>query len=182
MKFFIHLEELQRNRTLLLPDWKNKTCIRFLSNGVTLPVYDRERTVCDCFQYRTKPDHEIFNKAVNAYAADSQKNLANLSKCTKERGVYKKMMSVMEVLLNGWYGRIRARAAQKQGCGKRKIPTRMTISPPRRSGLFAAAMSQNALGSCHFDNYWGIIKNNHAISCKKLRGYIWSYIFVMPVS
>ena len=70
-------------------------------NGVKLPVYDRERTVCDCFKYRTKLDNEIFNKAVNAYVADEEKNLANLSKYAKEMGVYKKMMSVMEVLLNG---------------------------------------------------------------------------------
>ena len=70
-------------------------------NGVTLPVYDRERTICDCFKYRTKLDNEIFNKAVNAYVADQMKNLANLSKYAKEMGVYKKMMSVMEVLLNG---------------------------------------------------------------------------------
>ena len=70
-------------------------------NGVTLPVYDCERTVCDCFKYRSKLDNEIFNKAVNAYVADQNKNLANLSKYAKEMGVYKKMMSVMEVLLNG---------------------------------------------------------------------------------
>ena len=70
-------------------------------NGVTLPVYDRERTICDCFKYRTKLDNEIFNKAVNAYVADVQKNLASLSKYAKEMGVYKKMMNVMEVLLNG---------------------------------------------------------------------------------
>lgn len=70
-------------------------------NGVTLPVYDRERTVCDCFKYRTKLDNEIFNKAVNAYVADEKKNLANLSKYAKKMGVYKRMMSVMEVLLNG---------------------------------------------------------------------------------
>ena len=70
-------------------------------NGVKLPVYDRERTICDCFKYRTKLDNEIFNKAVNAYVADEKKNLANLSKYAKEMGVYKKMMSVMEVLLNG---------------------------------------------------------------------------------
>ncbi len=72
-----------------------------LFNGVTLPVYDRERTVCDCFRYRTKLDNEIFNKAVNAYVADGEKNLPNLSRYAKEMGVYKKMMSVMEVLLNG---------------------------------------------------------------------------------
>ena len=35
-------------------------------NGVMLPVYDRERTVCDCFKYRTKLDNETFNKALNA--------------------------------------------------------------------------------------------------------------------
>ena len=34
-------------------------------NGVSLPVYDRKRTVCDCFKYRTKLDSEIFNKAIN---------------------------------------------------------------------------------------------------------------------
>lgn len=70
-------------------------------NGVTLPVYDRERTVCDCFKYRTKLDNEIFNKAVNAYVADQKKNLVNLSKYAKTMKVYKKAMSVMEVLLNG---------------------------------------------------------------------------------
>ena len=70
-------------------------------NGVELPVYDRERTVCDCFKYRTKLDNEIFSKAVNAYAADPNKNLANLSVYAKKAGVYTGMMNVMEVLLNG---------------------------------------------------------------------------------
>lgn len=70
-------------------------------NGVTLPVYDRERTICDCFKYRTKLDNEIFNKAVNSYVADPKKNIVNLSKYAKEMGVYTKLMNIMEVLLNG---------------------------------------------------------------------------------
>lgn len=70
-------------------------------NGVELAVYDRERTICDCFKYRTKLDNEIFNKAVNAYAADDNKNLFNLSKYAKEMKLYVKVMNVMEVLLNG---------------------------------------------------------------------------------
>lgn len=70
-------------------------------NGVVLAVYDRERTICDCFKYRTKLDNETFNKAVNAYAADKNKNLANLSKYAKEMKLYTKVMNVMEVLLNG---------------------------------------------------------------------------------
>ena len=70
-------------------------------NGIALPAYDRERTICDCFKYRTKLDNEIFNKAVNAYAADKKKNLANLSKYAKKMKLYTKVMNIMEVLLNG---------------------------------------------------------------------------------
>lgn len=70
-------------------------------NGVQLAVYDRERTICDCFKYRTKLDNEMFNKALNAYAADKKKNLSNLSSYAKKMRVYKKLMDVMEVLLNG---------------------------------------------------------------------------------
>jgi len=70
-------------------------------NGVQLAVYDRERTICDCFKYRTKLDNELFNKALNAYAADKKKNLSSLSNYAKKMGVYKKLMDIMEVLLNG---------------------------------------------------------------------------------
>ncbi len=70
-------------------------------NGVELPVYDRERTICDCFKYRTKLDNEIFNKALNAYVADDRKNLANLSQYAKKMKLYTKVMNIMEVLLSG---------------------------------------------------------------------------------
>ena len=69
--------------------------------GVILPVYDRERTICDCFKYRSRLDNEIFNKALNAYANDTQKNLQNLSLYAKKLRVYKKVTELMEVLLNG---------------------------------------------------------------------------------
>ena len=69
--------------------------------GVILPVYDRERTICDCFKYRSRLDNEIFNKALNAYANDTQKNLQNLSVYAKKLRVYKKVTELMEVLLNG---------------------------------------------------------------------------------
>ena len=69
--------------------------------GTILPIYDRERTICDCFKYRTKLDSELFAKAVNAYANDKEKNLANLGKYAKQLHVYKKVTEMMEVLLNG---------------------------------------------------------------------------------
>lgn len=62
-------------------------------DGVILPVYDRERTICDCFKYRSKLDNEIFNKALNAYANDTNKNLNNLS-------VYAKNCVYIKRLLN----------------------------------------------------------------------------------
>jgi len=72
-----------------------------LFNGVELAVYDRERTICDCFKYKSKMDNELFNKAINAYVADDKKNLRNLSKYAKEMKVYKKVTELMEVMLNG---------------------------------------------------------------------------------
>ena len=70
-------------------------------HGVTLPVYDRERTICDCFKYRSRLDPELFSKALNAYVNDPQKNLSNLSIYAKKLRVYKKVVELMEVLLNG---------------------------------------------------------------------------------
>lgn len=70
-------------------------------NGVALPIYDRERTICDCFKYRSRLDNEMFNKALNAYVKDDKKNLNNLSAYAKKLRVYKKVMELMEVLLNG---------------------------------------------------------------------------------
>ena len=70
-------------------------------NSVMLPVYDRERTICDCFKYRSRLDHEIFSKALNAYVKDEKKNLQNLSIYAKKLRVYKKVNELMSVLLDG---------------------------------------------------------------------------------
>ena len=70
-------------------------------SGVKLSVYDRERTICDCFKYRSRLDHEIFSKALNAYAKDEKKNLQNLSIYAKKLRVYKKVNELMSVLLEG---------------------------------------------------------------------------------
>ena len=69
--------------------------------GVKLSIYDRERTICDCFKYRSRLDHEIFSKALNAYAKDEKKNLQNLSIYAKKLRVYKKVNELMSVLLDG---------------------------------------------------------------------------------
>ena len=70
-------------------------------SGVKLSIYDRERTICDCFKYRSRLDHEIFSKALNAYAKDERKNLQNLSIYAKKLRVYKKVNELIAVLLDG---------------------------------------------------------------------------------
>jgi predicted transcriptional regulator of viral defense system len=70
-------------------------------DGTDLAIYDRDRTICDCFKYRTKLDSETFSKAINGYVADDEKNLGNLSLYSKELGLYKRVMDLMEVMLNG---------------------------------------------------------------------------------
>ena len=70
-------------------------------SGVSLRVYDRERTICDCFKRRSQMDSEMFAKAITAYAGDEKKNLGNLSQYAKKMRVYTKVTELMEVLLNG---------------------------------------------------------------------------------
>lgn len=70
-------------------------------NGTLLPIYDRERTICDCFKYRTKMDSETFNKAIHAYIADDKKNLHNLSCYSKELKLFNKVNNLIGVMLNG---------------------------------------------------------------------------------
>ena len=76
-----------------------KTTAEF--TGMQLAIYDRERTICDCFKFRSQLDSEVFNTALNAYAEDEQKNLANLTIYAKKLRVYKKVEEIMGVLLNG---------------------------------------------------------------------------------
>ncbi len=70
-------------------------------NGVELAVYDRERTICDCFKYRTALYSETFHKAISTYIADEKKNPANLPEYAREMKIYEKVMKVMEPLLGG---------------------------------------------------------------------------------
>ena len=93
--------ELPLKPYYIQPELHNLGVTTDIFDGVELPVYDRERTICDCFKYRSKIDNELFNKAVNAYVIDDKKNLTNLSAYAKQLRVYKKVTELMEVLLNG---------------------------------------------------------------------------------
>lgn len=41
-------------------------------------IYDKERVICDCLRYRNRMDKEIFNKAIQRYVIDPEKNIPRL--------------------------------------------------------------------------------------------------------
>lgn len=47
-------------------------------DGHPVKIYDKDRLICDCLRYRNKMDKEIFNKAIQNYIADPNKNVPKL--------------------------------------------------------------------------------------------------------
>ena len=69
-------------------------------DGRELRIYDRERTICDCFKYKNKIDIETFIKAIKAYAYDENNNITRLISYSKQLGVYNQVIETMRILLN----------------------------------------------------------------------------------
>jgi predicted transcriptional regulator of viral defense system len=71
---------------------------RHLEYGVTLakfedcliPVFDRDRLICECLRYETKMDREIFDMAVRNYIQDENSSMARLINYSLKRGVFNK--------------------------------------------------------------------------------------------
>ncbi len=52
-------------------------------DGHMVQIYDKERVICDCLRYRNKMDKEIFNKAIQRYINDPEKNIPRLLEYSK---------------------------------------------------------------------------------------------------
>lgn len=68
-------------------------------DGVTMRVYDRERTICDCMRNRNKMDAEVFSDAIQGYLKDPNRNTANLGKYATLLHVEKKVREVIGIWL-----------------------------------------------------------------------------------
>ena len=70
------------------------------TDGITkVRIYDRDRTVCDVLRNMSKIDKEIFNKAIQNYVKDPQKNIPNLMEYAKALRVQKKVNDLIGVWL-----------------------------------------------------------------------------------
>ena len=68
-------------------------------DGYDVRIYDKDRVICDCIRYRNKMDREIFNKAVQHYVVDPEKNIARLLAYAKALHVSKPVKELIGVWL-----------------------------------------------------------------------------------
>lgn len=68
-------------------------------DGVSMKIYDRERTICDCMRNRNKMDAEVFNDAIQSYLKDTERNIANLANYARILHVDKKVREVLGIWL-----------------------------------------------------------------------------------
>lgn len=73
------------------------------TNGIieftNVRIYDRDRTICDVLRNMSKMDKEIFNKAIQNYVKDPQKNIPNFMEYAKALRVQKKVNDLIGVWL-----------------------------------------------------------------------------------
>lgn len=78
-----------------------------LSFGVTdatygdtvLKIFDKDRLICESIFFESKIDRETYNKAIQSYISDPNKNIANLLEYSKKRRILKKVKDRIGVWL-----------------------------------------------------------------------------------
>ena len=66
---------------------------------IDVRIYDRDRTICDVLRNMNKMDKELFNKAIQGYVNDPQKNVPNLIEYAKALRVWNKVKNLIGVWL-----------------------------------------------------------------------------------
>ena len=67
--------------------------------GNTVPVYDKERTICDLIRAKKDVEIQTFQTAMKEYMGGKGKNLGNLIRYARELGVEKEVRTYTEVML-----------------------------------------------------------------------------------
>ena len=67
--------------------------------GHVVPVYDRERTICDMIRCRKDAEVQTFRTAMREYMSGEKKKLGNLMRYAKELGIEENVRIYTEVML-----------------------------------------------------------------------------------
>lgn len=72
---------------------------KHLVDGISIPVYSREKTLADCFRFRKKLGQDVILEALKAYRSQKNVNTAELLRCARINRVEKMMLPYLEALL-----------------------------------------------------------------------------------
>lgn len=67
--------------------------------GNPIKIYNAERCICDILKNPNSVDIELYNKIINNYFREKNKNLSTLEEYTKIFNIHKKFEHIMEVLI-----------------------------------------------------------------------------------
>lgn len=67
--------------------------------GNPIKIYNAERCICDILKNPNSVDIELYNKIINNYFKEKNKNLSILEEYTKIFNIHKKFEHIMEVLI-----------------------------------------------------------------------------------
>ena len=82
------------------PEWYDMGVTRVKTSfGNEVPVYDRERTLCDIIRAKKDVEIQTFQTAIREYMSSGGKNLGNLVRYARELGVEYEVRTYTEVML-----------------------------------------------------------------------------------
>lgn len=67
--------------------------------GVTVKIFDRDRTICDVLRYEKKLEREVFSNAIQRYVKDQKKNVKKLFEYSEIFNIKKKVQTYIGVWL-----------------------------------------------------------------------------------
>jgi len=68
-------------------------------DNVKVPIYDRDKTICDILRYEKKIDNEVFTNAIKNYIKDDEKNISTLIKYGNKLNINNKIHKYIGVWL-----------------------------------------------------------------------------------
>lgn len=72
---------------------------RIILEGITIKIYDRDRTICDVLRYEKKIEKEVFSNAIQRYIKDQKKNTRKLFEYAEVFNIKNKVRTYVGVWL-----------------------------------------------------------------------------------
>lgn len=102
---------IERSRKIILPQfpeiklvYQRKALLEIgrteiIEQGITVPITDLERTVCDAVKYRNKIGIDVMTEIIDSYLRRPERNLSRLTDYAKRLKVYSTLHTILQVKL-----------------------------------------------------------------------------------